>query len=115
MTVVESLSSGKTFVPYRNSKLTMILSDSIGGNSLTTILATISPSQQYAKETKSTLKFSHSCKKIEHLVVKNQNKTNTIVSKVRPASCEVPVPWRNNEIRWKRKLLRINTIFVPKH
>ena len=103
--VVESLSSGKTHVPYRNSKLTQILSDSIGGNSLTTILATISPSQQFAKETKSTLKFAHSCKKIEHLVVKNKNKTNYISSKVRPVKAEITVPWSNNEVNLKSALV----------
>ena len=103
--VVESLSSGKSHVPYRNSKLTQILSDSIGGNSLTTILATISPSQQFAKETKSTLKFAHSCKKIEHLVVKNKHKTNYISSKVRPVKAKITVPWSNNEVNLKSALV----------
>ena len=103
--VVESLSSGKPFVPYRNSKLTWILSDSIGGNSLTTILATVSPSQQFARETKSTLKFAHSCKKIEHLVVKNKNKTNYISSKVRPVKGEVVTPWSKNDVNMKSAMV----------
>ena len=103
--VVESLSSGKPFIPYRNSKLTWILSDSIGGNSLTTILATISPSQQFARETKSTLKFAHSCKKIEHLVVKNKHKTNFINSKVKPVKTEVATPWSNKEINLKSAMV----------
>ena len=103
--VVESLSSGKAFIPYRNSKLTLLLSDSIGGNSLTTILSTVSPSQQFARETKSTLKFAHSCKKIEHLVVKNQNKTNYVNSKVKPVSTEKSVPWIKNEVTVKSALV----------
>ena len=103
--VVESLSSGKDFVPYRNSKLTWLLSDSIGGNSLTTILATVSPSQQYAKETKSTLKFAHCCKKIEHLVVKNKNKKNYINSKVKPVPSENILPWGKNELVLKSALV----------
>ena len=102
--VVESLSSSKPFIPYRNSKLTWILSDSIGGNSLTTILAAISPSQKYAKETKSTLKFAHSCKKIEHLVFKNEHKTRTEMSKkLKPLKTEMP--WKKNVVDVKSALV----------
>ena len=102
--VVESLSSCKPFIPYRNSKLTWILSDSIGGNSLTTILAAISPSQKYAKETKSTLKFAHSCKKIEHLVVKNEHKTRGEMSKkLKPPKTEMP--WNKNLVDVKSAMV----------
>ena len=58
MAVVESLSSGKSFIPYRNSVLTRLLQDSLGGSSLTTVLACVSPSQQSHRETKTTLKVS---------------------------------------------------------
>ena len=95
--MVESLSSSRPFIPYRNSKLTWILSDSIGGNSLTTILAAISPSQNYAKETKSTLKFAHSCKKIEHLVVKNEHKSRSeVAKKVKPQQTEMA--WNKSQV-----------------
>ena len=94
--VVESLSSGKSFIPYRNSKLTWFLSDSLGGNSLTTILATVSPSQAFAKETKSTLKFAHSCKKIEHLVVQNTAKSVTSSKKIKQA--DTNMPWQDQEV-----------------
>ena len=103
--VVESLSSGKAFVPYRNSKLTWLLSDSLGGNSLTTVLATVSPSQQYAGESKSTLKFGHSCKRIEHLVVQN-----TVASlrrsqkKLAPAPAS-RMPWASQEVTVTRDLV----------
>ena len=103
--VVESLSSSKPFIPYRNSKLTWILSDSIGGNSLTTILATISPSQKYAKETKSSLKFAHSCKKIEHLVVKNEHKPRGEMSKkLKPLKTEMP--WNKNLVEVKSAMVK---------
>ena len=104
MAVVESLSSSKPFIPYRNSKLTWILSDSIGGNSLTTILAAISPSQKYAKETKSTLKFAHSCKKIEHLVMKNEHKPRGEMSKkLKPPKTEMP--WNKNLVDVKSAMV----------
>ena len=102
--VVESLSSSKPFIPYRNSKLTWILSDSLGGNSLTTILATVSPSQKFAKETKSTLKFAHSCKKIEHLVVKNEQKSINVAKKVRPVKTEMP--WNKTLVDVKCRMVK---------
>ena len=101
--VVESLSSGKSFIPYRNSKLTWFLSDSLGGNSLTTILSTVSPSQKYAKETKSTLKFAHSCKKIEHLVVQNSLKPISNSKKLKPP--ETKMPWFEQEVELKTNMI----------
>ena len=60
--VINSLvdcAEGKTrFVPYRDSKLTFILRDSLGGNSKTAIIANISPSVLNVSETISTLKFA---------------------------------------------------------
>ena len=52
------------FVPYRDSKLTFILRDSLGGNSKTVIIANISPSVLNVGETLSTLKFAQRAKLI---------------------------------------------------
>ena len=46
------------FVPYRNSLLTMVLRDSLGGNCLTSMIATISPDAMNIHETVSTCRFS---------------------------------------------------------
>ena len=48
----------KTFAPYKDSKLTQILEDSLGGNSVTYLIATISPCDENFEETISTLKFA---------------------------------------------------------
>ena len=48
----------KIFAPYKDSKLTQILEDSLGGNSVTYLLATISPCDENFEETLSTLKFA---------------------------------------------------------
>ena len=48
----------KIFAPYKDSKLTQILEDSLGGNSVTYLLATISPCDENFDETLSTLKFA---------------------------------------------------------
>ena len=52
------------FVPYRNSVLTWLLKDSLGGNSKTTMIATISPLASSYAETLSTLKYCESVKRI---------------------------------------------------
>lgn len=63
----------KVFIPYRDSKLTRILKQSLGGNTLTSILCTISPAPMYREETVSTLKFGQLCK-----LIKNQVQSNVI-------------------------------------
>jgi kinesin family protein 5 len=52
-------------IPYRNSKLTRILSDSLGGNSKTTLILTCSKSEYNQSETISTLRFGERAKKIK--------------------------------------------------
>ena len=58
MLVVEGLIKKESFVRFRDSKLTQLLKDSLGGNCITTVIATVSPSLSEASETLSTLKFA---------------------------------------------------------
>lgn len=61
--VITALTDGKsTHVPYRDSKLTRILSESLGGNSKTCLIITCSPSIYNEQETISTLKFGKRAK-----------------------------------------------------
>jgi len=53
-------------VPYRDSKLTRLLEDSLGGNCKTTLMAMISPSAEGFGESLSTLKFATRAKKIKN-------------------------------------------------
>lgn len=50
--------SGSTFVPYRDSKLTRLLKDSLGGNTCSYMIACISPSFDCYEETTNTLKYA---------------------------------------------------------
>uniref|UniRef100_H3G6Z3 Kinesin-like protein n=1 Tax=Phytophthora ramorum TaxID=164328 RepID=H3G6Z3_PHYRM len=52
----------RTHVPYRDSKLTRLLQDSLGGNTRTVVIATISPSESAVDETISTLQFADRAK-----------------------------------------------------
>lgn len=58
--VVSALSNGngKKFIPYRDSKLTRLLTDQLGGNCNTTIVACISPFKSHYDESYSTLLFA---------------------------------------------------------
>lgn len=62
----------QSHVPYRNSKLTRLLQDSLGGNSQTLMLACVSPADSNANETLSTLKYANRAKNITNRVVLNQ-------------------------------------------
>lgn len=60
-------------IPYRDSKLTRLLQESLGGNAATLMLAAISPADYNIDETVSTLKYAHRAKCIEQAVVRNEN------------------------------------------
>ena len=74
--VINSLTDGKsTHIPYRDSKLTRILQESLGGNSRTTLIINCSPSSYNDAETVSTLRFGMRAKSI-----KNKAKINAELS-----------------------------------
>jgi kinesin family protein 5 len=70
--VINALTDGKSsHIPYRNSKLTRMLQESLGGNSRTTLVVTCSPSSYNEAETLSTLRFG-----IRAKTIKNKPKIN---------------------------------------
>ncbi|GMF16112.1 unnamed protein product [Phytophthora lilii] len=71
--LVEASRAGKkVFIPYRNSKLTRVLQESLGGNSLCSMLATLSPASINFQETLSTLKYASRAKSIKVNAKKNE-------------------------------------------
>ena len=65
--VINALTDGKSsHVPYRDSKLTRILQESLGGNSRTTLIVNCSPAAYNAEETLSTLRFGMRAKSIKN-------------------------------------------------
>jgi hypothetical protein len=66
-------SQRKVFIPYRDSVLTWLLKESLGGNSKTIMLATVSPSDMHAEETLSTLRYASSAKRIVNKAVVNED------------------------------------------
>uniref|UniRef100_H3BE86 Kinesin-like protein KIF21B n=1 Tax=Latimeria chalumnae TaxID=7897 RepID=H3BE86_LATCH len=70
-------------VPYRDSKLTRLLQDSLGGNSRTVMIACVSPSDQDFMETLNTLKYANRARNIKNKVVVNQDKTSQQLNALR--------------------------------
>lgn len=59
-------------VPYRDSKLTHILEPSLGGNTRTAMICTVTPANFHYETTLSTLKFANRAKTIQNAVKKNE-------------------------------------------
>uniref|UniRef100_A0A8D3A1S0 Kinesin-like protein KIF21B n=1 Tax=Scophthalmus maximus TaxID=52904 RepID=A0A8D3A1S0_SCOMX len=70
-------------IPYRDSKLTRLLQDSLGGNSLTVMIACISPSDRDFMETLNSLKYANRARNIKNKVVVNQDKTSQQINALR--------------------------------
>lgn len=70
--VITALVEHRDHIPYRESNLTRLLQDSLGGKTKTTIIATISPAQCNLEETLSTLDYAHKAKSIRNKPEMNQ-------------------------------------------
>jgi hypothetical protein len=100
----------KNFIPYRNSALTWLLKDSLGGNSKTVMLAAISPSEIHYNETMSTLRYVERAKQIVNTAVVNDGETNPMVlllrqeiNRLRDELFKVDVKFREQEVVWGRR------------
>lgn len=69
--VISALCDGNSHVPYRNSKLTRLLQDSLGGNSHTVMIACVSPADSNLEETLNTLRYADRARKIKNKPVMN--------------------------------------------
>lgn len=78
---ITALSSGVAFVPYRDSKMTRLLKDSLGGNCRTAMIANVSPCHLNYEDTHNTLKYANRAKNIKTKAVRNVIQVNYHVSK----------------------------------
>lgn len=70
-TLTERGKNGSRFVPYRDSKLTRLLKDSLGGNAKTVMIACVTSSFVYYEETINTLKYASQARKIKNPAKRN--------------------------------------------
>ncbi|RDW28932.1 P-loop containing nucleoside triphosphate hydrolase protein [Yarrowia lipolytica] len=79
--VINSLVDGTLHIPYRESKLTRLLQESLGGRTKTVIIATVSPARVSIDETISTLEYSHRAKNIKNSPVVNETTSKQVFIK----------------------------------
>ncbi|XP_054688319.1 kinesin-like protein KIF11 isoform X1 [Grus americana] len=79
--VITALVERAPHIPYRESKLTRILQDSLGGRTKTSIIATVSPASINLEETLSTLEYAHRAKNIMNKPEVNQKLTKKALIK----------------------------------
>ena len=80
--VINALCENQHHVPYRDSKLTRLLQDSLGGNSRTVMLACVSPSDADLEETLNTLKYASRARFIKNKAVVVQDPTQARISEL---------------------------------
>ena len=104
--VINALVDKASYVPYRDSKLTRLLQESLGGRAKTVIIATVSPSLLALDETLSTLEYAHRAKNIRNRPQVNQKMSKRAYMK--DLLAEISSLKRDNEaLRLK------NGIFLP--
>lgn len=111
--VINALTDKKyTHVPYRDSKLTRVLQESLGGNSKTTLIITCSPSTLNEQETLSTLRFGGRAKMIKNNARVNQERSVEELKTLLEKSDRQLVDFRlrNQKFEW---LMQQNGMAIP--
>ncbi|GAV81504.1 Kinesin domain-containing protein/Kinesin-relat_1 domain-containing protein [Cephalotus follicularis] len=105
-------------VPYRDSRLTFLLQDSLGGNSKTMIIANVSPSICCASETLNTLKFAQRAKLIQNNAVVNEDSTGDVIAlqhQIRLLNEELSILKRQNVSRSLSFVSTSNTMNIEEN
>lgn len=94
-----------SFVPYRDSKLTRLLKDSLGGNTKTIMIACVTPSGMCYEETVNTLKYASRARCIQRKVVRNVKEVEAHVSQYKEIieSLKGEISFLKNQLRITRE------------
>ncbi|CAK4722226.1 hypothetical protein LEN26_019951 [Aphanomyces euteiches] len=93
--------SKKGHVPYRDSKLTRLLQESLGGNSLTVMIAAVSPADYNYDESLGTLQYANRAKSIKNATRKNEDVNEKMIRELR------------EEIERLRQMVQGNALQAP--
>lgn len=104
--VISALGDNAPFVNYRDSKLTRLLQDSLGGNALTLMIACVSPADSNLDETINTLRYADRARKIKNKPVVNQDPNKQEISRLKS---------ENEELRLALLSNRTTMAYPPEH
>eukprot|EP00163_Fabomonas_tropica_P001958 TRINITY_DN11459_c0_g1_i1.p1 TRINITY_DN11459_c0_g1~~TRINITY_DN11459_c0_g1_i1.p1 ORF type:complete len:1569 (-),score=597.25 TRINITY_DN11459_c0_g1_i1:127-4833(-) len=93
--VISALSTEEKFIPYRNNKLTLLMSDSLGGNAKTLMFVNISPADYNMDESFLSMSYAQRVKMITNDASKNVEnkevqKLKAVIAKLRKAGAVIP-------------------------
>ncbi|XP_029418013.1 kinesin-like protein KIF14 isoform X2 [Nannospalax galili] len=92
----EQTNRKKVFVPYRESVLTWLLKESLGGNSKTAMIATISPAASNIEETLSTLRYASQARLIVNVAKVNEDMNAKLIRELKAEIEKLKAAQRNN-------------------
>jgi len=96
-------------IPYRDSKLTRILQDSLGGNSRTTMIACVSPAESNYEETMGTIKYASRARNIKNKPIINRDANSMLIESLR-----IQITHLQLEVQEYTGILETNGLAVPK-
>merc|ERR1739848_796335 len=102
--VISALVDGKTnYIPYRDSKLTRLLQDSLGGNAKTVMVANIGPSKFNYDETLTTLRYANRAKNIKNNPRVNEDPKDAMLREFQEEISRLKAQLANVNPKEKRK------------
>ena len=99
----------RSHIPYRDSILTRILTNSLGGNSQTYMIACVSPSESNMEETLNTMKYASRARNIKNKPVINRDPTSALITSLKQEIFNL-----KKTIKGYRKALIANDISITK-
>lgn len=96
--VISALGESKppSHIPYRDSKLTRLLQNSLGGNSMTVMIACASPADSNTEETLNTLRYADRARKIKNKAVVNRNPQSAELARLKQENERLKLQLRAN-------------------
>ena len=98
----------KIHVPYRDSKLTRLLQDSLGGNASTLMIACISPADSNFEESLNTLKYANRAKNIRNKPVVNRDRHTVVVTQLRQELMQCKKLLSENGLNFESEIEALN-------
>ncbi|KAM6915456.1 kinesin-like protein KIF3C, partial [Xenentodon cancila] len=102
--VISALADGRSgHVPYRDSKLTRLLQDSLGGNAKTVMVATLGPAQVHYDETLTTLRYANRAKNIQNQPRVNEDPKDALLREFQKEIARLRAQLNHRKWRSKQK------------